>query len=110
MVRLEITEAFIRQLAGSTPANRRKIFRKSSNEQLKGLCEVALNIIRGNAPMNSDQYRQMKRHRSVLEALSNRRLALYKKREIVNQKGGFLGHIAAFALPLLAHLLTKARK
>ncbi len=104
--RLEVTEAFIYALAKSSPRRRKVLLKHASNEELKGLFELCLNIIRGNLPIDHIAFQRLKRHKKVLETLGNRRIPLYKKREIVNQKGGFLGQLAAFALPLLTHLLS----
>ncbi len=108
--RLEITEAFIYALAKSSPQRRKTLLKHASNEELKGLFELCLNILRGNLPINRTVFQRLKRHRKIIEDLSNRRIPLYKKREIINQKGGFIGGLATFALPLLTHLITSALK
>lgn len=108
--RLEMTDAFVKVLAKSNPRQRKVLLKGASKEQLKGLFELCLNIIRGNLPMNSTDFRRLKRNRKTIEALANRRIPLYKKREIINQKGGFLGQLATFAVPLLAHVLASKLK
>jgi len=104
--RIEVTKAFIYSLANNKPSRRKIILQNASNAELKGLFELCLNIVRGNLPVDSKTLQSLKRNRKTLETLGNRRVALYKKREIINQKGGFLGTIATFALPLLTHLIA----
>ena len=104
--RLEITEAFIHELARTTPRRRKVVLKHATNTQLKGLFELCLNIIRGNLPIDKTAFQRLKRHRTTIETLGNRRVPLYKKREILNQKGGLLGQLATFALPLLTHLIA----
>ena len=48
--RIEITEAFFRLLAKSSAAKRKILLAGATNEQLKGLFEICLNLIRGNLP------------------------------------------------------------
>ena len=104
--RLKLTEQFAKALAHSTPRKRKSLLRKASNGQLKDLCELCLNILRGNLSLDKTAYHRLKRNRTVIEDLSNRHIPLYKKREIINQKGGFLGTLATFAVPLLAQLIA----
>ena len=104
--RLEITKEFVNLLAKSSAKRRKVLLRNASNTQLKGLFEVCLNIIRGNLPLDAVQFKRMKRHRKTLETLVNRRIPIYKKREVINQKGGFVATLAKFALPLLTHVIA----
>ena len=104
--RLEMTDAFIKVLARSNANQRKLLLRGATNEQLKGLFELCLNIIRGNLPVNNKEFRRLKRYRKTLESLASRRVPIYKKREIVNQKGGFIGAVAKIAIPLLASIIA----
>lgn len=108
--RLEMTNAFIKLLANSSTHQRKILLRGASNEQLKGLFELCLNIVRGNLPVSGVQFRRLKRERKTLETLANRRVPIYQKRNIINQKGGFLGQLATFAIPLLAHIVASKLK
>ena len=108
--RLEMTDAFIKVLAKSSVKQRKLLLRGATNEQLKGLFELCLNIIRGNLPLSNAEFHKLKRHRKTLESLASRRVPLYKKREIVNQKGGFIGAVANLAIPLLASIIANRLK
>ena len=109
-IRLEMTDAFIKVLARSNTRQRKLLLRGATNEQLKGLFELCLNIIRGNLPINNTEFLRLKRHRKTLESLASRRVPLYKKREIVNQKGGFIGAVAKIAIPILASIIASKLK
>ena len=108
--RSEMTDAFIKVLARSNTRQRKLLLRGATNEQLKGLFELCLNIIRGNLPINNTEFLRLKRHRKTLESLASRRVPLYKKREIVNQKGGFIGAVAKIAIPILASIIASKLK
>lgn len=104
------SEPFIKLVANSKPHQRNVLLRNATKEQLKALCEVCLNTIRGNLRLPPIAVQKLKRHRKTLEALANRRVPLYKKRHLINQKGGVLGQVAAFALPVLAQVIAGAVK
>ena len=57
-------------------------------------------------------YAQLKRGRKALTDLADKRKPLKHKRKILNQKGGFIGAVAAAALPLVigevARLIRRA--
>ena len=54
--RLEITENFASKLADISRKERKKLLKNASEEQLKGLFEICLNIIRGNVPMEKSDF------------------------------------------------------
>ena len=105
--RLAVTKAFFNKLAKSKAKERTKVLKAATNEQLKGLCEVCLNIVHGNVKLSQKRYAAFKRQKDLLHSLSNKKLPLYAKRKVINQKGGFLGTLAAFSAPLLTQLAIK---
>ena len=105
--RLAVTKAFFNKLAKSKAKERTKVLKAATNEQLKGLCEVCLNIVHGNVKLSKKRYAAFKRQKDLLHSLSNKKLPLYAKRKVINQKGGFLGTLAAFSAPLLTQLAIK---
>ena len=105
--RLEITENFAYKLAESTRKERKELLKNATEEQLKGLFEICLNLISGNLPMDTVEFQRFKRHKNTLTALASKKVPMYKKRRIINQKGGFLSSVATFALPLLAQLIQQ---
>lgn len=105
--RLEDTHNLCKKLCKSSAQRRRTIINGISDSELLGLCEVVNNIIIGGAPMNKKQFEKFGRHRKELENVSSYKVPIETKREIFNQKGGFISTLASFAVPLLAHLLTR---
>ena len=55
--------------------------------------------------MEHVEFKRFKRHKNTIRALASKNVPMYKKRRIMNQKGGFLSSVAAFALPLLTQLI-----
>ena len=104
--RIELTESFLHALANSSERQRKLLLRHASKEQLTGLFELCLNLLRGQLPVDPVNFQRLKRHRKCIETLSKRRVPLYKKKEILNQRGGFVGQLAAFALPILTNIIA----
>ena len=104
---LEIASAFVKSLANSSLARRKFLLRHATNLELKSLFEICMNLVRGKIPLDSNTFKSFKRQRKVITNLGNKRVSLKKKREIINQKGGFIGKLAIFALPLLTDLISR---
>ena len=105
--RLAITKAFFNKITRSRPKERRKVLKEATNEELKGLCEVCINVVRGNVQLSKKRFACFKRHKNLLHKLSSKRVSLRTKRKAINQQGGFLGTLAAFGAPLLTQLAIK---
>lgn len=103
---LEKSEPYIRLLARSGPKRRKLLLNQATKEELKSLCEICLNILKGNIPLDDNNFRRLKRNKSTIKTLANKRISLKVKKDIVNQRGGFLGTVASIALPLLASLFA----
>ena len=105
--RIKAQQPFLHLLARSGPQRRKSLLKQATKDELSSLFEICLNILKGNIPLDSKTYKKFKRQSSLLRTLSNKKVSLKRKKRLVNQKGGFIGAIAKFALPLLAGLLTK---
>ena len=110
--RLEITEAFLRLLADSSTPKRKILLASATNEQLKGLFEICLNLLRGNLPLSANDKTQFRRKRNLVRSLANKRISIKKKKKLLGQRGGaaFVSGLATFALPLLAQLIASGVK
>ena len=105
--RLSVTKKFFNKIARSKAQERAKVLKAATNAELKGLCEVCLNVVHGNVRLSKKRYSCFKRRKDVLHKLSDRKISLKSKRKVVNQHGGFLGTLAAFGAPLLTQLAIK---
>ena len=76
--RFEIAETFMRALANSSHKGRRLLLQDARKEELDALYEVCLNTVRGNIPMNPEQFKQMKRHKNTIKALASRNYPKHK--------------------------------
>lgn len=104
---LKNSEYYLRLLAKSSPRRRKVLLDHVNKEELKSLCEICLNILKGNISLDAKNFRRLKRNRQTIKVLANSKVPIKVKRQVVNQKGGFLGTLASVALPLLVSLFTK---
>jgi hypothetical protein len=72
----------------------------ASKDQLRGMEEVCVNIIKNTVPLTPEQELICKRWKKPLRLLALKRYPNKKKKELM-QKGGFLGAI----LPIIASVL-----
>jgi hypothetical protein len=105
--RLRINQPFIHLLARSSAKRRKFFLKQATKEELASLFEICLNILRGHVPLSVHMHKKLERERHTLRTLADKKISLRRKKKVINQKGGFLGTLAAIALPLLAQLLTK---
>ena len=79
----------------------KKILELGGKDLTNCICECAMNVIKGNVPLTKAQFKQMKRYKTSLQQLSNKKISQRKRNTIVNQKGAGL-------LPLLIGPIIKA--
>jgi len=101
--RLENNQAFLQLLATTNPAQRNQLIRTASQDQLNSVCECAHNILRSNVPLSSDQIRKLRKHRSVVYRIADKRVPLGQKRKILEQNGGA---IAAILIPVISAIAS----
>ena len=104
---LKTSEHYIQLLAKSGPKKRKALLIQATHEELKRLCEICLNILKGNIPLSDNNFRKLKRKSYTIKVLTNSKIPFRVKKRMVSHKGGFLGTMASLAIPLLSKLLLK---
>ena len=100
MSRIRKYKRFIEDF-NSFPKNIQKIIIKNIDPDLtKLVCELCLNIDKGNFPDKLIlKNKKIKRNKKLITAFADRKKSLHKKNNYIRQKGGFL-------LPLLFSIAT----
>jgi len=79
----------------------------ADNDLICCLCECAQNILNGNVPLNKTHLRKLKRYKTDVRKLVERRTGKHQKKKIL-QKGGFLpALLAPIALEVLSPIVKK---
>lgn len=95
---------FLRLLAHSHPAQKRGLLQTANNSQLASICEICLNVLRGNIPIVKSH--KLKKYKTLLRVLAKRNESMQKKKKmLMNQSGGFLPIIAPAIISALGGIL-----
>ena len=100
---------FLKNICSSK--NKKFAIKSASSSNIRALCEICLNILRGHLLVDTIAKNKLKKHRPVIEKLAKRSGSLKsKKLVLVNQRGGFVGVLANLALPIVASLVAGVLK
>ena len=78
--------------------------------QMEAIGDVALNLLKGNIIVPTSSFKLLKPHTSKLLYLTHKGPSLKQKKEVLNQKGGFLPALDSPIAPLALDLLIKVFK
>ena len=98
----------LRVLARSSPKQRKAILQTCHVDLIKCLAEISLNVLQGVVPINPSQKKKLKRFKSLLRALADRKVSLKQKKAKLQQSGGsLLGLLLPPVLSALGSLFIK---
>ncbi len=100
--RLKKQALLLKLLATAKPKMSKAIIGAADGNLIMCLCECAHNVLKGNVPLSKAHLKRLKRYRTHVRALVQKRTAQSKKKKIL-QKGGFIGALLA---PVAATVLT----
>ena len=101
----------IEQLKLLNKAKKKSAFlKKCPNSVIKGICECAVNLLRGNIPITKQKKNKLVSYKRTLRRLGDRKVPLFKKRRLLVQKGeGFLSILLPAAVSILSSLIHGSR-
>lgn len=105
--RLKRNLPLLRVLLHASPVQRRLILQTASKELILSVCEVAFNILRGVIPLSTPQYKRLARQKTAIKLVADKKIGVLRKKQVINQKGGFLGPLLSIAVPFLTELLMR---
>ena len=77
----------------------------ASKRQIEAISEVALNLLKGCSMVPSSSFKHLKPHKSKLLYLTCKTPSMKKKKEVLNQQGGFLPALTSLIAPVALGLL-----
>lgn len=96
---------FLSILKSSSPSQRKAILKTMSPDQLKCLCEICHNVLRGVLPVNVNKLR---RYKKAMRDLASRSLSnKVKKSILIKQSGGFLPFLIPAVLSTVGGIVRK---
>lgn len=105
--RLRRNYPLLQWLSSAKPKSRASVLKSVDNDVIETICEVCLNVLKGNVPLSAAHKRRLSKHKHIYRKLVSPRVSLKQKRVLV-QKGGFaplfMGMLP-MALPIVSKLL-----
>ena len=100
----------LKTLLALKPSERRILLCQGSDDLILAVCEIALNVLKGNIPLTSGQYSKLNKHKKFIKLFAKRKTGVKNKRKVLTQTGsGFLLPLLGAALPFLTSLFTGRR-
>ena len=94
----------------SSGKQRKDMIAHANKGQMEAISEIVLNLLKGNMLIPTPSFKRLKPHKSKLLYLTRKKPSLKKKKQVLNQKGGFLPAFASLIAPLAIDLLGKVFK
>ena len=107
MRRIKAIHHALHVLKNARPKFRKPIVSNCNKDLLYSISEYVLNVLNGNIRVSDCAKRKLKRFKSSLRLLGNKRLALTSSKRVIIQRGGFLIPLLSAMLPTLASLLFR---
>ena len=89
----------LQRLRKSRYSTRKEILKNADRKLVQCICDCAYNCINNNVHLTQAQFNKLARHKQTLRRLSKKGESWKKKKQVINQSGGFL-------LPLLVPIFA----
>jgi hypothetical protein len=100
-------EKFLKKYLNTNNKYRPAQLKKANPEQLKCLCEAALNVVNGRVPIKPCQLKRLKEHSRFVRHIAASKAPIEKKQKQLVQKGG---SILPIIISAVLSLLTSLKK
>ena len=104
--RLNTYKHHLRFLASCDKKQCTHLLKSADTELIKCICECALNILKGNIPLQSDQRKRLQKHKHKLRQLTGA-ASITEKKKIIQKGAGFLPFLLAPIISALGSILLK---
>lgn len=84
---------------------RRQLINTFEDCVINAISEVASNCLRGNIPLQKDEFKRLEKYKRVLRKVS-KKTKPKTRRSIINQSGGFISLLIPPALSFIASILA----
>lgn len=101
--RIKRNALLLKALYCASPKKRKDILLRSSLDFIQALCEIALNLLKGNIPSSPSQFKKLKMQKKIIRLLADKKTNL-KTNKLALQKQ-FLLPLLATAVPLIGDLI-----
>ena len=85
----------------------KSVLHHADRDVVDTICEVCLNVLKGNVPMSPEQKRRLSKHKHTLRRLASSSRSSDKAKRVLVQKGVFLSALLPALISGLGSLLSK---
>lgn len=97
---------FLNALRCVSSTQRKALLKNATPDQIKAICEICDNTLKGNLPVNVNK---IKKYKCAIRKLADKKIGLKAKKKIlVNQSGGFLQYLIKPLISFVGGLIGKA--
>ena len=89
-------------------STRNQIIQNSKGPFINKICECVLNVLNGKVKITQEEFKKLKPYKKLFRKLLKKRLAINKKKNLIIQRGGFLGTLIPIILGAIPELISKA--
>lgn len=107
MSRILKNKDFLQLLCTGNKKLKKTLIQNGTPDQIKSICEIILNLLRGNIKLTDEELDKLKKKKKILRQLSKKNQSS-KKRKILIQKGGFLQFLIPALISGLATIVSSA--
>jgi hypothetical protein len=96
---------FLQKLVAASPKSRKEFIANADKEKILCICEIFMNLLDGNIPLDTEVKSKLKKHKHVIRFVKSRKPSIDLKRKVLIQKGGALISALVPAMGFLMSLL-----
>lgn len=96
----------MKKFVNMKPSDKRKLICEDE-KFVKCICEVCLNLLKGNVPVNKHQKKKLRRHKNIIRKLSRNVKNIKNKKKLLQKGGGvFLPLLFSIIGPIISKLIA----
>lgn len=85
---------------------RKQLLKKLPLKTVKTICECVYNTLNGNVKLTPKQKNKLTKYKYTLRKLASKKLTLFNKKRLINQRGGFLNILIPAAVTAISSLIN----
>lgn len=98
---------YLKVLAKANDTQRKAIIQTADEDLILCICECILNVLEGNVRISPASKKKLQRYKSALRQVVGGDCSLDERRDIIEQKGGFLPILLTPILSIAGQLLAE---
>src|SRR5271170_6642055 len=102
--RMRDNKPYLFLVCTTTPCQRKQLIRTATKDQVDCFSEIADNVLKRNVPVTPKQLGELRKHKRVVKILVDRSFPWRKKRQALEQSGGF-PPLLALLVPIIGGAL-----